>query len=424
VLTLLAAIAVWQLRDRPARAGFDGPVVAVLPFENLAGGERWDRLARGVTEEVIADLATNSWLFVLADATTRPHAGQTPQAVGAALGAGHVVTGTVQAEDDRVRIAAALTDPGSGRQVWTRQWEGPADDLLALQADASEALVGELAGHWSGAIAQADRARAHQASTRNLDAYDLYLLGIEHKHRMTPRDFELAEDYLLRAVALDPEFAKAWVGLSIVMGFMASSTTDAGEVAELNGRLRDYTARAVEADPDDPSALLQAAQPAAMDGDLEAAARSIRRAVERAPNDADVLAVAAWMGPGFGGIHADANAWADRALALNPAAPGWYLMAKGTAAFGAGDYAAAVEAFQAAPPDFAERPFFLAAAHAILGDVDAARAAAEELRAMLPGFDLDLYVTTWPEPGLRQRLHDGAVGAGLGAVETPATAAR
>ena len=97
---------------------------------------------------------------------------------------------------------------------------------------------------------------------------------------------------------------------------------------------------------------------------------------------------------------------------LNPAAPGWYMMAKGTA--GAGDYEAAAEAFRAAPPGFAERPFFLAAAHANLGDTDAARAAADELRAMLPGFDLDRYVQTWQAPDLKRRLYDGAVLAGLG----------
>jgi hypothetical protein len=56
----------------------------------------------------------------------------------------------------------------------------------------------------------------------------------------------------------------------------------------------------------------------------------------------------------------------------------------------------------------------VAAAHGMLGDVEAARAAADELRAMLPGFDLDLHVKRWLEPGLRQRLHDGAVRAGLG----------
>ena len=256
---------------RPPAAPAGGPVVAVLPFENLSEPGRWDRLARGVTEEVIADLATNSWIFVLADATTRPHAGANAAGGRARRSAPATWSpASLQADDGRVRIAAALADPANGRQVWARQWEGPADDLLVLQSAAAEALVGELAGHWSGAIALADRARAHEASTASLDAYDLYLLGIEHKHRMTPRDFDLAEDYLLRAVAIDPHFAKAWVGLSIVMGFKASSTADEGEVAALNDRLRDYAARAVAADPDDPSVLLQAGWAASLDGDLEA----------------------------------------------------------------------------------------------------------------------------------------------------------
>jgi TolB-like protein len=415
----LVALAIRQHLQTPAVSpGFEGPVVAVLPFQNLAGGDRWDRLARGVTEDVIADLATNPWLFVLADATTRPHAGATPQAVGAALGADHVVTGTLQADGGRVRIAAALADPGSGRQVWARQWEGPADDLLVLQTAAAEALVGELAGHWSGAIALADRARAHRQKTDSLDAYDLYLLGIEHKHRMTRPDFDLAEDYLLRAVAIDPSFAKAWVGLSIVMGFKTNFATDEAAVAELLDRLRGYTAHAVEADPDDPSTLLEVARLAAMDGDLDAGARAIRRAVERAPNDADILAVAAWMGPGYGGIYADADAWADRALALNPAAPGWYMLAKGTAAFSAGDYPAAIAAMRAAPPDFPERLLFIAAAAALQGDAGAATTAARDLNRILPDFSFATWMTGsgyHPDGDFQERLQKGATRAGIGA---------
>ena len=112
--------------------------------------------------------------------------------------------------------------------------------------------------------------------------------------------------------------------------------------------------------------------------------------------------------------NADANAWADRALALNPAAPGWYMMAKGTAAFGAGDYDAAVAALRGAPAGFSERPFFLAAALAMRGDAEAARAAADELRAMVPGFNLDVFMTdAWPDPAFHQRLRDAAVRAGL-----------
>ena len=202
------------------------------------------------------------------------------------------------------------------------------------------------------------------------------------------------------------------------MGFKANYAADEAEVAELMDRLRGYTARAVAADPDDPSTLLEVSRLAAMDGDLEAGGRAIRRAVERAPNDADVLAVAAWMGPGNGGIHADANAWADRALALNPAAPGWYMLAKGTAAFAAGDYPAAIAAMRAAPQDFPDRPLFIAAAAALLGDAEAATTAAQDLRRIVPDFSFAAWMAGagyLAEGDFEERLRDGAVRAGLGA---------
>ncbi len=137
---------------------------------------RWDRLARGLTEEVIADLAANSWIFVLADATTRQHAGETPQAVGKALGAHRVVTGTVQAEGDRVRVTAALADAATGRQLWAKQWDGPTGDLLAIQAAASRR-------RWSASSPAATAARspaptapaARGAGTGSLRAYELFL---------------------------------------------------------------------------------------------------------------------------------------------------------------------------------------------------------------------------------------------------------
>jgi hypothetical protein len=60
------------------------------------------------------------------------------------------------------------------------------------------------------------------------------------------------------------------------------------------------------------------------------------------------------------------------------------------------------------------RWFFIAAAEALRGDDDAARAAAAELRRLLPDFDLAVQLGGWWEPALVQRLHDGAVRAGLG----------
>jgi TolB-like protein/DNA-binding winged helix-turn-helix (wHTH) protein len=411
----LIAIAAGQFRDRPARAGFDGPVVAVMPFENLSEPGRWDRLARGVTEEVIADLATNPWLFVLADATTRPHAGATPQAVGAALGAGHVVTGTLQAEGGRVRVTVALADVASGRQRWTRQWDGPTDDLLAIQSAAAKALVGELAGPYYGAIARVERDRAARRKAGSLSAYELYLRGVGYRYDY-PLSYSLAESYLRQAVEVDPQFARAWVALAVIQGRRQARATTEAEFRRFGEKRRAYLAKAVEADPDDPAALIEVARQAAPDGDQAAVARALRRAIALAPNDADVLASAARFAPEGAPLGPEAVSWAERALALNPGGPVWYQSALGVALFAVGDDVRAAEALASDPSHVPDRLLYLASAEAMLGHTHRARRAADRLRELAPDFALASYMDGWPwEPGLWQRLHDGAVPAGLGA---------
>lgn len=412
VVAGLLALALATSSPPPEPAG--APVVAVLPFANGTGGDRWDRLAQGVTEEVIADLGRNDWIFVYAAAATRPYAGATPQALGTALAADVVVTGSVQAEGKRVRISAALADAGSGRQVWAESREGPADDLLALQTSAAEALVAELAGGYTGAIARAGRARAHD-KTGSLAAYDLYLLGTEHKHRFTRADMALARDYYRRAVALDPGFARAWVGLAIAEGFLYGYAMTGDEAAEHDANQRVAVERAMAADPDDPAVLLESSRLFAMQGDLVAAERAIRQAVERAPNDADILAVASWSAPERSPITTEAIAWADRALALNPTRPDWYLAAKGEAMYAAGDDAGAIAVLRQGPKDYLDGWLMIAGAAAALGDEATVREATGEVHRISPDFDLDRYFDGWPwEPTFRDRFRAGVLRAGLG----------
>jgi hypothetical protein len=194
----------------------------------------------------------------------------------------------------------------------------------------------------------------------------------------------------------------------------ASATTDA-ELTELEARRRAYLARAVEADPDDPGTLIEVAKEAARDGDPGATTRALRRAVALAPNDADILAGAAWFAPEGAPLGPEAVVWAERALALNPGGPAWYHTARGIAAFAVRDLTRAAEAFASDPSDFPDRLLYLAATEAMLGNDVRARRAADRLREVVPGFDLAFYMDGWPwEPGLRQRLYEGAVRAGLG----------
>jgi TolB-like protein/DNA-binding winged helix-turn-helix (wHTH) protein len=416
-LAIAGAFALYLPDGGPDAAGplaaHGGPVVAVLPFENLSKPGRWDRLARGVTEEVIADLATNSWIFVLADATTRPYAGATPQAVRAALGASHVVTGTIQAEGDRVQVTAALA--ADGRQRWARQWDGPTDDLLAIQAATAEALVGELAGPYYGAVARADRERVERRKPGSLSAYELYLLGVKYKHKDYSLFLSLDENFLRQAVGVDPQFARAWVALVEIQALRQARATTEAEFRRFGEMRRTYLSKSVEADPDDPEVLIEVAKQAARDGDQAAVARALRRATARAPNDAEILASAARFAPEGASLGPEAVTWAERALALNPGGPAWYHTALGVAFFAVGDDARAAEALSSDPSDVPDRLLYLASAEAMLGHTNRARRAGDRLRELVSGFALASYMDGWPrEPGLWQRLHDGAVRAGLG----------
>ena len=100
-------------------------------------------------------------------------------------------------------------------------------------------------------------------------------------------------------------------------------------------------------------------------------------------------------------------------MAFNPGGPAWYHTALGVPAFAVGDDARAAEALASNPSDVPDRLLYLAAAEAMLGHVDRARRAGDRLRELVPGFDLAFYMDAWPwEPGLWQRLHEGAVGLG------------
>ena len=106
------------------------PVVAVLPFDDLAGDKDSHRLARGLTEDIITDLGRASEFKVLARNTTAVFDDKVsdPVKAGAALHAAFVVDGSIQRQANRVRITAQLFDAANGKSLWSQRW----DQSLAL----------------------------------------------------------------------------------------------------------------------------------------------------------------------------------------------------------------------------------------------------------------------------------------------------
>jgi TolB-like protein len=164
----------------------------------LSGDDATQRLANGITEDIITDLARFRDLDVIAKNSTEIYKEKAidVREVGNELGVRYVLEGSIQRQDDQLRVTAQLIDAPSGTHVWSERWNRPAEDLFAVQAEVAERIASSLGGY--GLIAEAERTAARRKPPENLTAYELYLLGVEATHKLTEKSLQEAIRLLRR----------------------------------------------------------------------------------------------------------------------------------------------------------------------------------------------------------------------------------
>ena len=404
------------------------PSIAVLPFESIENEERWTRLGRGLAAEIASELALNKWLYVaVPESLINVAFGPLPK--GHLLDVRFALSGTIQVQGKEIRISAHLTDVSTREVLWSETWTEPQSDIFAVQDRIVAKIGASLASSYSGAVVQADLKRAKRKLTANLDAYEHYLIAFEMFHRFEPETFPDVISHLETALKIDPNFAGALVTLSVVQRVQADITV--GETAQAWLKSSQESAyRAYAIDPNNPNVLWNVACAYALDDQLEIAGRTLRRAVDIAPNNADVLMIAAGYSGLVGITGPEPLEWARRALELNPLAPAWWYSDLGEAAFGAGDYDLAVESMKSASPSRSSTWLITALAEAHRGNLAEARKAGRIFRELAPNLTIEEFAggTEADRPD-QYRLFEGARILGLPVTEedlklanTPTTA--
>ncbi len=198
---------------RAAAAGAHS--VAVLPFENIGGGDAGQSLADGLQDDILTQLTKIAALQVTSRASVQDYR-KTPKPmrdIGRELGVRALLTGQVQRSEKRVHVNVQLVEPASDRQLWadTYDRELTAQDVFAIQDNIAKSVAEALRVQ----LTPAEAAAISEASTGNLEALDYYHHARDLFNRRgsigpdteAPRAFE-------RAVAVDPRFAQAWAGLT------------------------------------------------------------------------------------------------------------------------------------------------------------------------------------------------------------------
>jgi serine/threonine-protein kinase len=284
VAVLAAATVLFlSLRGHPAgRAEPAGRIrsLAVLPLANLSGDPAQEYFSDGMTERLITSLARISALKVISRTSVMQFKGTTrPIAeIAKALGVDGVIEGSVLRAGDRVRITAQLINAATDTHVWAQSYERDLRDVLALQADVARAIADEVK------VAVTPQERARLAGVRPVDpeAYDAYLKGLHHWYMLTPAELDTAQRYFELALANDPNYALAHVGIALVwVGRQQMGVSTPGEAAP---KAKAAALKAVALDDEVAEAHYALAVVLAWsDWDWAGAEREFKRAIELNP---------------------------------------------------------------------------------------------------------------------------------------------
>jgi adenylate cyclase len=174
LLLLLAAGGWYVVNERMQKAAQAAHLsIVVLPFANLSGDSTQDYFADGVTENLTTELSRIKGSFVIARNTAYTHKGKSADAkeIGKELGVRYVLEGSVQRDQNRVRVNARLVDAESGAHLWADRFEEDVADLFKLQDE----VVARLANSLGYELIKAEAEKS--VHSRNTDAIDLDMRG-------------------------------------------------------------------------------------------------------------------------------------------------------------------------------------------------------------------------------------------------------
>ena len=386
----------WRGLGTPARSGLalpDKPSVAVLPFANLSRDPAQEYFSDGVTEDLITGLSKVSGLFVIARNSVFTYKGKAVKVsdVGRDLGVRYVLEGGIQREGSRVRITAQLVDATTGFHIWAERYDREVRDIFALQDEVTRQIVRALAVK----LAEGEQGRIARVPTGNLDAYDLVLRGQDERRRTTREGNAEARRLFVKALDLDPEYARAYVqlGWAHLQSWQFLWTTGPESLL----RAQELAERAIALDDTLPNAHSLLGQIYLWRKEHDRAIAQAERAVALAPNDADgyetLADVLVW-----GGRGEDSLRFVRQAMRLNPHYPFFYLWTLGHALYLTRRSEDAVDAFRKLVqqnPNFLPAHAYLAALFTEMGRHEEAQAAWRQAQQLSPGASL---------AGLRQRL--------------------
>src|ERR1700756_3133268 len=198
--------------------------IAVLPFQNLSDEKENAYFADGIQDDILTNLSKIGDLKVISRMSVMSYRGdgaRNAREIGKALGVAALLEGSVRRAGNRVRVNVQLINANNDEHIWAEDYDRDLTDVFAIQTDLAQKIASSL----QAKLSANEKERLDRRPTQNSDAYLLFIQAHDYANRPDHfRDTSLkAEDLFQQAIKLDPKFAAAFAGLSMVQSWIYHS---------------------------------------------------------------------------------------------------------------------------------------------------------------------------------------------------------
>jgi TolB-like protein/DNA-binding winged helix-turn-helix (wHTH) protein len=402
--------AMWQAA--PGRSG-DMPRIAVLAFEDMSTGADSGYLSDAVAEGIITELARSKTYAVIARNSSFSYRGKPVDArrIGAELGVDYLLEGSQQKVGDRLKVTAQLLDAQDGSHLWANTYNREIGDLFVVQEEIIRTLADRVGRRIERPLPRSNAAR--------VSALHYHLMGLSEMRKDNSAERNrLLRQFSLKAIEADPDAQFGYIGLAWSYRFDATFGWHAEEHSrdEALKLGAGYADKAILIAPDDAEAHNIRARIHTEAGEIEQALARFDQAIELNPSNSNILAGSTDPLLYVGRVD-EAIARLEEAKGIDPFHPDWFHWQMGWALWEKNDCAGALAAMQKMSRIHTGAHRMLAGIHACLGNEREAREALAVFLKDTPGESISKerreWTKIWTAPGSLNRWIEHMRFAGL-----------
>ena len=296
--------------------------IAVLPFADLSPTHDQGYFSEGLAEEILNHLTKIPNLKVTARASAFQFKdkNEDSRAVGKKLDVANILEGSVQRQQNRVRVTARLVKADDGFDLWSESFDRDLKDIFAMEDDIAKAVTSALQ---LKLLTSRSPATLTTSGATNPEAYEAFLHARYFEHMQDEESLRKALQYANKAIESDPKYAPSYA-LRATVELEAAGMTWVN-LAEATERARHDTEKALALDPNlaDGYRVLSMIQ-AWVELNCRGAETSLKRAIDLAPGDPDNLGHGALLAMCLGHTEEAVRLWKQELL-LDPLRPDEYL---------------------------------------------------------------------------------------------------